>query len=68
LNTGEEIELSETFVGALMGPAGFEAELVAGLKPISDLLDGCLFEIGREKVLAWAWSVAGENVAATVLP
>lgn len=51
-----------------MGPAGFEAELVAGLKPISDLLDGCLFEIGREKVLAWAWSVAGENVAATVLP
>ena len=64
MNISEEIELSETLVGALMRPAGFEAELVANLKPVGNLLDGRLFEIGRKGILARARNVAGDDVAA----
>ena len=46
LNGEQEIELEETFVSAAMGPASFEAELVANLKPVSDLLNGCLRQVG----------------------
>ena len=66
LDVKKEIEREETFVGPLVRPASFDAELVAGLKPVSDLLDGCLFEIGRERVLACAESGAGQDIAAGV--
>ena len=63
LNIREEIEWKEAFVGTGMEPAGLEAELVANLKPVSDLLDGRLFEVDWERSLAWAGSRAGGDAA-----
>jgi len=39
LDVREEVKLEKAFIRAAVGPAGFEAELVAILKPVSDLLD-----------------------------
>lgn len=63
LDVWEKVEGEEGFVGALVRPAGFEAEFVTDLEPVSDLFDGCLFEIGGERVLAGAGCSAGKNVA-----
>ena len=62
----EEVGLDEFFIGAGVRPDSIEADFVAVLKPIGDLLDGGLFEVVGERGLAGVGRVAGENVAARV--
>lgn len=57
-DSGKEIEGEEAFVSAAVWPASFEAELVAYLKPVSDLLDGRLLEVWGK------WSLTGAGSGA----
>jgi hypothetical protein len=61
----EEVLGGELAVGDAARPEGFEAEGVAVLEPVGDLLDAGGFEVVREWGLARAGCGAGENVAAS---
>jgi hypothetical protein len=45
LDRREERELGELLVFGAGGPRGFEAEVIAILEPLGDLLDGGLFKV-----------------------
>ena len=48
------------------GPIGLEAEMLAVLEPVGNLLDGGLFQVVGQGDLAGGRSGAGEDVAAGV--
>ena len=54
----EQIEGGELVVGSATGPVGFQAEVLLVLKPVGNLLDSGLLQVGRE------WGLAGGGVGA----
>ena len=62
----EEVHVAEFAVGVAVGPSGIDAEFVAPLEPVGDLLDGGLFEVGGQGGLANPGVGAGQDVAAGV--
>ena len=63
---GEKVELGELFIGAGVWAIADEAEFVAVLKPIRDLFDNGVFDVGWESGLAGSRCCAGQDVAAGV--
>ena len=62
----QQVEIGELLINALVGPMAEQAEFVAVLEPVNDLLDGGLFEIGRQSSLSGTGSGAGHDEAAGV--
>jgi hypothetical protein len=62
----EQVLGGELAVGVARGPEGFEAEALTILKPVGNLLDSGLFEIGRKGRGGGRGVGAREDVAAGV--
>jgi hypothetical protein len=66
LDVQEEIQLSEFFISAGVGPGGIYSEFVTMLEPGGDLFDGGLFQVAGEGGLACADGVARQNKSSSV--
>ena len=63
---GEEFQIEELLIGALVGPVASESELVAILEPGRSLFDGGLFDVFGEWSLASAGRGTGKDVTAGI--
>jgi hypothetical protein len=62
----EEIQGGELQVGGAVGPVGFKTEVLFVLKPVGDLFDRGLLEVGGERSLAGGGVGAGRNIPSCI--